>query len=81
VINYTLNKEAARRVQECIDEQEGIIKRIFKNHWKNFWNHNKDNFPAKLQYSIEEAVKKMLGCGSLESGYAAYQCTSCGKVM
>ena len=79
MINYTCNKETARKLKECIDDHDRILKRIFDDHWKIFWINNKQKFPRELQNSIEEAVQKMLNCGDPESGYALYRCTSCGK--
>lgn len=55
------------------------IKKIFEDHWERFWRENQHKFPPEQRKSIEEAVEKMLNCGSYKNGYALYQCCSCGK--
>ncbi len=58
-------------------ERDNILKRIFKDGWKEF----KQNNPRYEE--VDEVVQKMMGCGNSENGYATYVCEDCGdkKVM
>ena len=54
---------------------KGDIKNIFSDHWETFleiYGHN-------VREVVVKEVKKMLGCGSIENGYAEYECSKCGE--
>ena len=55
-------------------QDKTIFKQIFKDHWESF----KQKHSAYDDDCYNEAVRKMLGCGSEGNGYAEYRCTSCG---
>lgn len=51
------------------------LRQIFRDNWENF----KKKYPSYGTPQYDEAVQKMLGCGSSESGYATYRCMHCGE--
>lgn len=51
------------------------LRQIFRDHWEDF----KEKNPGYNTPQYDEAVKKMLGCGSSENGYATYICMHCGE--
>lgn len=51
------------------------LRQIFRDHWQGF----KKIYPGYDTPQYDEAVQKMLGCGSMENGYAAYRCMHCGE--
>lgn len=53
----------------------GDIKKIFADHWDEFLNR----FGDRIRPVIKKEVKKIIGCGSFENGYAEYQCERCGE--
>jgi hypothetical protein len=53
----------------------GDIKKIFSEHWDEFLNR----YGHRCRTAVIKEVKKMLGCGSFENGYAEYQCKKCGE--
>lgn len=53
---------------------KNTLRQIFRDNWENF----KKKYPSYNTLQYDEAVRKMLGCGSSESGYAAYRCMHCG---
>ena len=50
------------------------FKEIFRTHWESF----KKAFSRYREVRYDEAVRKMLGCGDPENGYATYVCGDCG---
>ena len=50
------------------------LKEIFRTHWESF----KKQFSRYRASRYDEVVKKMLGCGDPENGYATYVCCDCG---
>ena len=58
--------------KEYFDREK--LKEIFRAHWESF----KGRFPRYRSDRYEEAVKKMLGCGDSENGFATYICSRCG---
>jgi len=51
------------------------LRQIFRDNWENF----KKKYSSYDTPQYDEAVEKMLGCGSAENGYAAYRCMHCGE--
>ncbi len=51
------------------------LRQIFRDNWQDF----KEKYPSYDTAQYDEAIQKMLGCGSAENGYAAYQCMHCGE--
>lgn len=49
--------------------------RIFLDHWTDF----KEKYPKYAVSQYDKAVRKMLGCGKKENGYAIYRCMHCGE--
>lgn len=60
-------------------ESKITVKQIFKDHWPAFKKYKWQTIPVEMQASVEEAVEKMLGCGSPENGFVKYVCTDCGE--
>ena len=52
-------------------ERDNILKRIFRDGWEEF----KEAHPRFVE--VDGVVKKMLGCGNSENGYASYVCEEC----
>jgi hypothetical protein len=50
------------------------FKDIFRTHWGSF----KKRFSRYQSEHYDDAVRKMLGCGDPENGYATYICSKCG---
>jgi hypothetical protein len=50
------------------------LKEIFRTHWGSF----KEQFSRYRAARYDDVVKKMLGCGDPENGYATYVCSDCG---
>lgn len=50
------------------------FKDIFRTNWESF----KETFSRYQSDRYDEAVRKMLGCGNPENGYATYICSKCG---
>ena len=48
---------------------------IFIDHWADF----KEKYPKYAVSQYDKAVRKMLGCGRKENGYATYRCMRCGE--
>ena len=61
------------RKKNLIDKN--TLRQIFRDNWEDF----KKRHPQYDTPQYEEAVQKMLGCGSAENGYAAYRCMHCGE--
>ncbi len=59
--------------KQWFDKDE--LKEIFRVHWETF----KGRFSRYRSKRYEEAVKKMLGCGDPENGFATYICSKCGR--
>ena len=53
----------------------GNIKKIFTDHWDEFL----ECFGYKVRLVVKKEVKKILGCGLFENGYAEYKCERCGE--
>lgn len=53
----------------------GDIKRILFDNWDEFL----DRFGHRVRPVVVKEVKKILGCGSFENGYAEYTCSCCGE--
>lgn len=53
----------------------GDIKKIFADHWDEFLCR----FGQRVRPVVIKEIKKILGCGSFENGYAEYQCEKCGE--
>nr|WP_246615540.1 transposase zinc-binding domain-containing protein [Clostridium thailandense] len=53
----------------------GVIKEIFKDHWKDFVVL----YSNKIRKTIFSEVEKMLECGSLEKGFIEFKCEACGE--
>jgi hypothetical protein len=51
------------------------LKEIFRTHWGSF----KEQFSRYRAARYDEVVKKMLGCGDPENGYATYVCSDWKK--
>ena len=51
------------------------LKEIFRTHFESF----KDRYSRYRSKRYEDAVKKMLGCGDPENGFATYICSKCGR--
>lgn len=51
------------------------LRQIFRKHWGNF----KEKHPSYDKPHYNEAVQKMLTCGTRENGYAAFLCMHCGE--
>jgi len=51
------------------------LRYIFRDNWEDF----KKKYPKYDIPEYDEAVKKMLGCGNRENGYATYRCMHCGE--
>ena len=58
-------------------KDKNIFKRIIKENWEGFRNR----YPQFDKPQYNDAVKKMLGCGEKENGYACYMCCTCGKMV
>lgn len=63
--------------KEAEKKEKNIFKRIIGENWEEF----KKSYPQFAQAQYEDAVKKMLGCGEEENGYACYVCSSCGNTV
>jgi len=57
--------------------EKDIFKRIISENWEKF----KKRYPEFGEVQYEEVIKKMLGCGEKENGYACYACSSCGEMV
>lgn len=55
----------------------GIIKRILKDHFDEFWQLHQNRFPAAYRKDIEETVLKAMRCGSSDLGHIRYECLGC----
>jgi hypothetical protein len=53
----------------------GDIKRIFSDHFKEFVQRYGD----RVRPVVKKEIKKIIGCGNFENGYAEYQCEKCGE--
>jgi len=53
----------------------GDIKRILFDNWDELL----DRFGHRVRPVVVKEVKKILGCGSFENGYAEYTCSCCGE--
>ena len=58
-------------------KDKNIFKRIIKENWEGFRNR----YPQFDKPQYNDAVKKMLGCGEKENGYACYMCCTCGEMV
>lgn len=56
---------------------KGIIKQIFEEHFKRFWEVKKEKFPEKMRDHLLSEVLKMLHCGDVTLGFVAYICMQC----
>ena len=52
-----------------------VLRQIFRDNWEVF----KKRHPIYDTPQYDEAVQKMLGCGSTANGYATYRCMHCGE--
>jgi hypothetical protein len=55
----------------------GVVKQILKDHFDGFWKMHFDLFPEEMRKDIEETVLKSMRCGSMDLGYARYECLGC----
>lgn len=53
----------------------GDIKRIFADHFDEFM----ERYGYRVRAVVVKEVKKILGCGSFDNGYAEYKCEKCGE--
>lgn len=58
-------------------KSKGVDKRVFKQIFEDHWEEFKKHHPMYNNPDIEKEVKKMLGCGDPENGYAKYICPKC----
>lgn len=55
-------------------ESKKRFKNIFRYHWQSF----KQKYPCFDKARYNEAVEKMLSCGTESNGYTEYRCLECG---
>lgn len=56
---------------------DGVIKRILKDHFAGFWYLHERLFPASYREDIKETVLKTIKCRSSDLGYAKYEFLGC----
>jgi hypothetical protein len=55
----------------------GVVKQIFKDHFKEFWKKQQNKFPEEMREHLCKEVMKMLNCGEFALGFVAYICMAC----
>ncbi|MBC2582812.1 transposase [Clostridium sp. DJ247] len=58
-------------------KSNGIIKQIFKDYFKEFWQNKNDKFPEQMREHLFKEVLKMINCGEFALGFIAYICMQC----
>lgn len=54
-----------------------IIKRIFKDHWRDFTRL----YGYKIRKVVYQEVNKIMYCGDLDKGYIEFECHECGETI
>ena len=57
------------------------LKQIYSDHFEVFWENNKNKYPEKEREHIVKEVMKMIGCGNIALGFAAYICLQCFEII
>ena len=60
-------------------KDEKIIKKILKNHFKEFKLKYWNKVRREMRDQIENTVIKALNCGNIEKGYIKHKCIDCGE--
>jgi hypothetical protein len=50
----------------------GVVKQIFKDHFKEFWKNKQNKFPGQMREHMFKEVIKMINCGEFALGFVSY---------
>lgn len=57
--------------------KSGVIKQILKDHFDGYWYLHSEKYPSSFRDDIKETVRKTIRCGTVDLGYARYECLGC----
>lgn len=58
----------------------GVVAKIFKDHWKNYYDKYKATID-KVRPNADKEVKKIIACANHELGATVYVCKDCDEVV
>ncbi|GAA4858932.1 hypothetical protein GCM10023310_42630 [Paenibacillus vulneris] len=53
--------------------ETNVLKRIFLEHWPQFYEKNK----TRIRWVIVKEIEKFLGCGNAKNGFMLLVCEGC----
>ena len=58
--------------------QETVLYGLVKEHWRDFVQHARETYEARLPKYVVDKFQKYLACGDFAEGFVHVQCASCG---